>query len=419
MLAFVRAAFAAALVLLLSVPAFAADKPFQARRSRRRGDQAGSPDQGRSRARSTKPAAALRREADAAFQRNDFRSRHADPRADRRGRARDSANWLRLAQRRPADPAERRPRDARSCSSAPRPPPTSPISAPAMPARRPTAWSCSAAPLPIASCGVRRSMRCASRSNCARSRTCASNTSGCARSTASACSTTPSMRTRPRRAPASSSPKTCPASAPISRPSSPSPARTSRRSQREEKQLCVEGLKHGERYTHHAARRPAVDREGDAAEIRRLQHLCARPQARSCASPARPMCCRAPASAAFRWSASIPRRWQVEDLSHRRPQPDRHGAGQRLPAQPRPLRARPPGRRARRAGLERRDDGRADAQRRRHHRLPGRSGDRRPRARRLCDGGASRRARSRTRLRAARDAMVHRLRSRPDRVLRQ
>ena len=29
---------------------------------------------------------------------------------------------------------------------------------------------------------------------------------------------------------------------------------------------------------------------------------------RSCASPARPMCCRAPASAAFRWSASTPRR---------------------------------------------------------------------------------------------------------------
>ena len=31
---------------------------------------------------------------------------------------------------------------------------------------------------------------------------------------------------------------------------------------------------------------------------------------RSCASPARPMCCRAPASAASRWSASTPRRWR-------------------------------------------------------------------------------------------------------------
>ena len=28
----------------------------------------------------------------------------------------------------------------------------------------------------------------------------------------------------------------------------------------EEKQLCIEGLKHGERYAHHLARRPAVDR---------------------------------------------------------------------------------------------------------------------------------------------------------------
>ena len=71
-----------------------------------------------------------------------------------------------------------------------------------------------------------------------------------------------------------------------------------------------------------------------------LDDLCARPQGRSCASPARPTCCRAPASAASRSSASTPRRSNVEDLPHQRPQPDRDRARPRLPAQPRPLRAR-------------------------------------------------------------------------------
>ena len=36
---------------------------------------------------------------------------------------------------------------------------------------------------------------------------------------------------------------------------------------------------------------------------------------RSCASPARPMCCRAPASAASRWSASTPRRWRSKSIA--------------------------------------------------------------------------------------------------------
>ena len=47
----------------------------------------------------------------------------------------------------------------------------------------------------------------------------------------------------------------------------------------------------------------------------------------------------------------------------------------RLPAQPRPLRRRAADRGARRAGLEGRDEGRAGAQCRRHHRVPGRRGD--------------------------------------------
>ena len=63
----------------------------------------------------------------------------------------------------------------------------------------------------------------------------------------------------------------------------------------EDKQLCVEGLKHGERYNVNAARRAAVDGQGDPAEIGRIQHLCARPQAvralhrpRLCAAAHRP-----------------------------------------------------------------------------------------------------------------------------------
>ena len=46
-----------------------------------------------------------------------------------------------------------------------------------------------------------------------------------------------------------------------------------------DKQLCVEGLKHGERYADHAARRAALDGARDAGEIGRLHHLRARPQA--------------------------------------------------------------------------------------------------------------------------------------------
>ena len=73
MIAFVRAALAAALVLILSVPASAADKPFK------RDDLADAAIKLEAQIKSeagqvTKPAAALRREADAAFQRNDFRS---------------------------------------------------------------------------------------------------------------------------------------------------------------------------------------------------------------------------------------------------------------------------------------------------------------------------------------------------------
>jgi uncharacterized protein YfaS (alpha-2-macroglobulin family) len=96
MLAFVRAAYAAALVLLLSVPAIAADKSFK------RDDLADAAIKLEAQIKAeagqvTKSAAALRREADAAFQRNDFRSGMQILSQIVTVAPDDSANWLRLA----------------------------------------------------------------------------------------------------------------------------------------------------------------------------------------------------------------------------------------------------------------------------------------------------------------------------------
>ena len=171
----------------------------------------------------------------------------------------DSANWLRLArtimQIRPADDSEQTFLLERASTAAyiayqragkPQRGGRQPGGA------RPRRWR-------SASCGGRRSMRCGSRSNCARSPTCAANTRRCATSTASACSITPSIPTPPRRAPASSSPRILPTRTDFSPflalAGNDKPALSA-----EEKQLCVEGLKHGERYNDHvcapACRRP-------------------------------------------------------------------------------------------------------------------------------------------------------------------
>ena len=110
MLALVRAAFAAALVLLLSTPASAADKPFQ------RADLADAAIKLEAQIKAeagqvTKPAATLRRDADAAFQRNDFRGGLQILGQIVAVAPDDSANWLRLAksvlQLRPGNDRER------------------------------------------------------------------------------------------------------------------------------------------------------------------------------------------------------------------------------------------------------------------------------------------------------------------------
>ena len=94
--AFVRAACAAALVLLLSVPAIAADKSFK------RDDLADAAIKLEAQIKAeagpvAKSAAALRREADAAFQRNDFRSGMQILGQIVTVAPDDSTNWLRLA----------------------------------------------------------------------------------------------------------------------------------------------------------------------------------------------------------------------------------------------------------------------------------------------------------------------------------
>ena len=108
--AFVRAALAAALVVLFCVPTIAADKPFK------RDDLADAAIKLEAQIKAeagqvTKPAAALRREADAAFQRNDFRSGMQILGQIVTVAPDDSANWLRLAkavlQIRPSNDRER------------------------------------------------------------------------------------------------------------------------------------------------------------------------------------------------------------------------------------------------------------------------------------------------------------------------
>jgi len=110
MIAFLRAALTAALVVLPPAVGFAADKPFK------RDDLADAAikleAQIKSEAgRPAKPAAALRREADAAFQRNDFRSGMQILGQIVAVAPDDSANWLRLAktvlQIRPGNDRER------------------------------------------------------------------------------------------------------------------------------------------------------------------------------------------------------------------------------------------------------------------------------------------------------------------------
>ena len=398
MLTSVRAGLAAAFLALAFIPALAAARqslPARPISTRRR-----SSSRRRSRAtpaRSPSRPRSCARDADAAFQKNDFRTGMVVL-GQLVAVAPDDARELAAPRaRRAADPAARRPRDARCCSIAPATAAyiayqrakdrgdEADSLAHARPHASPTAsiWR----PALDAHAAFARAAR--------ERRPARRTTSGCATSTASACSITRSIPTPSRRAPASSSPRNCPASAPISRPSSRSPAGQAGALGR--RQAALRRRPQARRALHdHAARRPAVDRA--------RRRWRSRPTSPSIVRDRKPF---------VRFSGKayvLPRTGQrgipvvsvnttaVEhrDLPHRRPQSARHRARQRLPAQSRPLRGRAARRRARRQGVERRARGRAEAQCRGHHGVPGRRGGRRPGARRLCDDGGAEGARSAT-----------------------
>ena len=197
----------------------------------------------------TKPAATLRRDADAAFQKNDFRAGMLVLGQLVTRRARRRRELAAACAHRPADQAARRPRKSLAARSRLdrrlyR------LSTRERPRRsRPTACPCSANRSPIASNGAPRSIHCACRSNCVKPPICAGNMKSCGPNTVSACSTIPIDSD-------SISPRACfqfseelpgrrtdfspfVAVAGMDRPAISA----------NEKQLCVEGLKHGERYS--------------------------------------------------------------------------------------------------------------------------------------------------------------------------
>ena len=154
-----------------------------------------------------------------------------------------------------------------------------------------------------------------------------------------------SMPMRRRRAPASSSPRSCRASAPISRPSSRSEGNDKPAITTEEKQLCVEGLKHGERYTITlraglpSTVHEALAKSADFTIYVRDRKPFVRFTGKAYVLPRTGQ--RGIPVVSVNTSAVGGR-----DLPHRRPQPDRHRARRRfrphrLPAQPRTLRGRP------------------------------------------------------------------------------
>ncbi len=157
MLNVIRAGLAAALLALAVIPAMAADKAF----TRKDLDDAAIKLEAQIKSDAgtvSKPAAALRRDADAAFQKNDFRTGMTGARPGRHRRARRCGQLAAACRARCCRSGRATTTNGRCCSIAPPPPPISPISAPATAIWKPTAWRCSAARSPTASSGAPRSM---------------------------------------------------------------------------------------------------------------------------------------------------------------------------------------------------------------------------------------------------------------------
>ena len=394
-------------VALGSIPASAAGKAFQ----RAELDEAAikleaeiKNDAGQA----AKPLAQLRREADAAFQKNDVRNGMVLLGQIIAQAPDESASWLRLVARHPAGSRGPSTAIARRCSSAPAPPPTSPISAPRTATRRPTRCV-----IVGRSFGDRQVWRPALD---------ALRLSLELREVADVRALYEKMREDHGFRlldytvdADSASPRACfqfsealPGKRTDFSPFVAVAGQDKLALSADDKQLCVEGLEARRALQRDLARRPAVDRQGDAVEVGGPHDLCARPQGHGalrrqglCAAAHRPA--RHPAGQRQHQGGRHQR------LPHQRPQPDRDRARPRLPAQPLSLRDRAADREPRRQGVERRARRRADAQRRDHHGVSGRSGDRRHGARRLCDDGGGQ-GHDVRRFRCDVDAVVHRLR---------
>ena len=220
---------------------------LQARRSGRFRRSSWRPRSRARRARSPRPAPRLRTDADAAFKRNDFRTGLQILGQIAATAPEDSGNWLRLArtifQITPANSSEQtflleRASTAayiayQRAGNAGEEADALAVLGQSLSERK--LWR----PALDALAAVARPARGRRRARQLRE--------DCATSTASGCSITPWIPIPPRRGPASSSPRTWP-NAPTSRRSWRWPATTSRRCRSEGKQLCVDGLKHGERY---------------------------------------------------------------------------------------------------------------------------------------------------------------------------
>jgi hypothetical protein len=154
----------------------------------------------------------------------------------------------------------------------------------------------------------------------------------------------------------------------------------------DDRQLCVEGLKHGERYAITVrAGLPSVVQESLQKSADLTIYVRDRKPFVQMTGKAYVL----PRSGQRGRHSDRQRQHPADchrDLPRRRPQSHRHCARFRLPAEPRPLRARPLGQCARLEGVERGARGRRDAQRRRDDRLSHRSGSRRSATRRLCHG---------------------------------
>ncbi len=182
-------------------------------------------------------------------------------------------------------------------------------------------------------------------------------------------------------------------------------------------QLCVGGLSHGQRYAFVIRQGLPSEVVRDAAEVRRLRSLCARPFRRGAlhGTHLRPAPDR-PGGHPGRLRQHVQGR--RGDLPDRRPQPRAHGPFGRFPVAAQRLFRAPDREREGRQDLVGEPRHRLGSQPGRGHRLPGPRRGRNAAAGRLCDDGARperRRAGGRRGLRDTGDAMVHRLRSRPHR----